>query len=58
MPDLREQQKLAQDFQLKSGLPGGIGALGGTHIRLSSCIRGDSDYNDKKHFPFILLVKY
>ncbi|XP_062609347.1 uncharacterized protein LOC134271110 [Saccostrea cucullata] len=54
-PDFIEQQRIAQDFQLQSGLPDIIGALDGTHIRLSSCIGGDNDYINRKHFPSIQL---
>ena len=43
------------DFQLQSGIPGIIGALDGTHIRLYSAPKGDRDYFNRKQFPSIQL---
>lgn len=54
-PNFLEQHRIAQDFQLLCGLPDIIGALDGTHIRLSSCIGGDNDYFNRKHYPSIQL---
>lgn len=50
-----DQHSIAPDFQLLCGLPDIIGALDGTHIRLSSCIGGDNDYFNRKHYPSIQL---
>jgi len=40
---------------LKTGLPGIVGALDGSHIRLASCPRGDTDYINRKGFPSMQL---
>ena len=54
-PDPNTQQAISRQFQLQSGLPGIIGSLDGTHIRLSSAPGGDKDYFNRKNFPSIQL---
>ncbi|XP_034317149.2 uncharacterized protein [Magallana gigas] len=54
-PDANTQQAISRQFQLQSGLPGIIGCLDGTHIRLSSAPGGDKDYFNRKNFPSIQL---
>ncbi|CAG2198528.1 unnamed protein product [Mytilus edulis] len=54
-PDHQEQQDIAVQFQLQSQLPGVIGALDGTHIRISGAIGGDVDYINRKGFPSVQL---
>ncbi|XP_062588991.1 uncharacterized protein LOC134250654 [Saccostrea cucullata] len=54
-PDFNEQNEIAREFQLRCGLPDIVGVLDGTHIRLASCINGDTDYMNRKHFPSIQL---
>ena len=34
-PDLPEQDEISREFQLKTGLPGIVDALDGSHIRLA-----------------------
>lgn len=54
-PSIQTQQAISRDFQLQSGIPGIIGALDGTHIRLYSAPKGDRDYFNRKQFPSIQL---
>ncbi|XP_063398214.1 uncharacterized protein LOC134683083 [Mytilus trossulus] len=54
-PNLQEQDSISREFQLKSGMVGIIGAMDGSHIRLASCPKGDSDYINRKGFPSMQL---
>ena len=54
-PDLQAQRDIAIEFQLLSALPGVIGAVDGTHIRLSAALKGDTDYINRKGFPSMQL---
>ena len=54
-PDFRNQQEIAREFQLRSGLPDIIGAVDGTHIRLAAAPGGDEDYINRKSFPAMQL---
>lgn len=54
-PDYQEQQDISVQFQLQSQLPGVIGALDRTHIRLSGAIGGDANYINRKGFPSVQL---
>ena len=54
-PDHEEQQEISVQFQLQSQLPNIIGALDGTHIRLTGSIDGDKDYINRKGFPSVQL---
>nr|XP_034301475.1 uncharacterized protein LOC117681383 [Crassostrea gigas] len=40
-PSIQTQQAIYRDFQLQCGIPGIIGALDGTHIRLYSAPKGN-----------------
>lgn len=54
-PDYQEQQDISVQFQLQSQLPGVIGALDRTHIRLFGAIGGDANYINRKGFPSVQL---
>jgi hypothetical protein len=57
-PDVQTQLAIARDFQLQSGMPGIIGALDGSHIRLSSAPKCDRDYFNRKGYPSMQLQVY
>lgn len=54
-PDYRDQQDIAQEFQLRFTIPDVVGVLDGTHIRLAGCPSGDSDYINRKSFASMQL---
>ena len=54
-PDLPEQDEISREFHLKTGLPGIVGALDGSHIRLTPCPRGGTYYINRKSFPSMQL---
>ncbi|CAC5421676.1 unnamed protein product [Mytilus coruscus] len=54
-PSLQRQDELSREIQLLHMLPNIIGAIDGTHIRLSSCPSNDNDYYNRKGFPSMQL---
>ena len=54
-PNALEQNEIARENQLLHGLPDIIGALDGTHIRISSCPNEDNDSINRKKFPSMQL---
>ncbi|CAC5368191.1 unnamed protein product [Mytilus coruscus] len=55
LPSLQRQDELSREIQLLHMLPNIIGAIDGTHIRLSSCPSNDNDYYNRKGFPSMQL---
>ena len=50
---------ISNAVQQESGLPGVVGFLDGTHIRMSGTIGGDQDYYNRKGYPSMQLqVRY
>ncbi|XP_021340220.1 putative nuclease HARBI1 [Mizuhopecten yessoensis] len=54
-PDQTEQDEAAEEIKNSTGIPGVVGFIDGTHIRLSSVPNGDSGYIDRKGFPSLQL---
>ena len=54
-PNQARQNEIANAFQLSCGIPGVVGIIDGTHIRLSAPIKGDQDYINRKGFPSVVL---
>ncbi|XP_069108207.1 putative nuclease HARBI1 [Argopecten irradians] len=54
-PSPEKQQQTAQQVQQVCTLPGVIGFLDGTHIRLSTALGGEKDYFNRKGFPSMQL---
>lgn len=52
-PDRNEQRVIAGEFRDQRGLPGIVGALDGSHLRLSSALGGNNDYYNRKQFPSV-----
>ncbi|XP_070564609.1 uncharacterized protein [Ptychodera flava] len=54
-PAQERQREISQGFQLDYGLPGVVGIIDGTHIRLSGCIGGAQDYINRKGYASMQL---
>ncbi|XP_062582430.1 uncharacterized protein LOC134244176 [Saccostrea cucullata] len=54
-PSANRQRDIANDVQQVCRLPGIIGFLDGTHVRLSSALKGDRDYYNRKGYPSLQL---
>ena len=54
-PDLARQREIATAFEQSYRIPGVIGIIDGTHIRLSAPLEGDQDYVNRKGFPSVVL---
>ena len=54
-PDAERQQEIADLYMRDFGIPGVIGFIDGTHIRLAHSPNGDQDYFNRKSFASIQL---
>lgn len=54
-PSPEQQQRTAIEIQDMCSLPGVVGFIDGTHIRISSALQGQKDYYNRKGFPSIQL---
>ena len=54
-PSPEQQQRTARDIQDICSIPGVVGFIDGTHIRISSALQGEKDYYNRKGFHSIQL---
>lgn len=52
-PNAERQKEISREVENICGLPGVVGFLDGTHIRLSSALNGERDFYNRKGFPSI-----
>lgn len=52
------QKEISREVENTCGLPGVVGFLDGTHIRLSSALNGERDFYNRKGFPSIQVQVY
>lgn len=62
-PTPQQQVDIARYIEDKCALPGVVGFLDGCHIRLSSALKGDRDYYNRKGYPSMhlqvkILIKF
>ena len=54
-PNTERQNEIARVYFQAYGIPGVIGCIDGSPIRLSHCPKGDPDYINRKGFPSLQL---
>ncbi|XP_069131771.1 uncharacterized protein [Argopecten irradians] len=54
-PDADRQREIAREVEDSVGIPGVVGFIDGTHIRLASAPGGEREYYNRKKFPSIQL---
>ena len=54
-PSPDKQREISRNVEELCHLPGVVGFIDGSHIRLSSALGGDKDYFNRKGFPSMQL---
>jgi len=54
-PSPNRQRQIAGNIEQICHLPGVVGFIDGTHVRISAALKGDRDYYNRKGFPSVQL---
>lgn len=54
-PSVARQREIVNAVQTRSGFPGVVGFLDGSHIRMASKLDRDDDYINRKGYPSVQL---